>query len=109
MLLFKSSALVVEEEVNNNLAEDDVVNWVIFLKYINYRVLLLLLLYVSFECVCVYLIERVCRARAENSEVVRWDRILLPKKGEGKPLLFLPKRKSTGNQGLALGEKREKR
>ena len=35
-----------------------------------------------------YLIERVCRARAENSEVVRWDRILLPKKGEGKPLLF---------------------
>jgi hypothetical protein len=24
--LFKSSALVVEEEVNNNLAEDDVVN-----------------------------------------------------------------------------------
>jgi hypothetical protein len=57
----------------------------------------------------VYLIERVCRARAENSEVVRWDRILLPKKGEGKPLLFLPKRKSTGNQGLALREKREKR
>ena len=56
-----------------------------------------------------YLIERVCRARAENSEVVRWDRILLPKKGEGKPLLFLPKRKSTGNQGLALREKREKR
>jgi hypothetical protein len=56
----------------------------------------------------VYLIERVCRARAENSEVVRWDRILLPKKG--KPLLFLPKRKSTGNQGLqALREKREKR
>ena len=56
-----------------------------------------------------YLIERVCRARAENSEVVRWDRILLPKKGEGKPLLFLPKRKATGNQGLALREKREKR
>ena len=58
-----------------------------------------------------YLLERVCRARAENSEVVRWDRILLPKKGEGgKPLLFLPKRKSTGNQGLAaLREKREKR
>ena len=36
-----------------------------------------------------YLIERVCRARAENSEVVRWDRILLPKKGEGKPLFFV--------------------
>ena len=66
----------------------------IFLKYINYRVLLLLLLYVSFECVCVYLIERVCRARAENSEVVRWDRILLPKKGEEKPLfvVFAPGR-----------------
>jgi hypothetical protein len=49
----------------------------------------------------VYLIERVCRARAENSEVVRWDRILLPKKG-GKTFVvfFLPKRKSTGNQGL---------
>ena len=55
-----------------------------------------------------YLIERVCRARAENSEVVRWDRILLPQKGEGKPLLFLPKRKSTGNQGLAFREKRER-
>ena len=36
-----------------------------------------------------YLIERACRARAENSEVVRWDRILLPKKGEGKPLFFV--------------------
>jgi len=26
--------------------------------------------------------------RDENSEVVRWDRILLPKKGEEKPLFF---------------------
>jgi len=34
----------------------------------------------------VYLIERVCRARAENSEVVRWDRILLPKKGREKKI-----------------------
>tara|TARA_B100000482_G_scaffold45497_1_gene29773 strand:+ start:105 stop:302 length:198 start_codon:yes stop_codon:yes gene_type:complete len=59
-------------------------------------------------CACTLL--KGCRARAENSEVVRWDRILLPQKGEGKPLLFLPKRKSTGNQGLlALREKREKR
>ena len=33
-----------------------------------------------------YLIERVCRARAENSEVVRWDRILLPKKGREKKI-----------------------
>ena len=33
-----------------------------------------------------YLIERACRARAENSEVVRWDRILLPKKGREKKI-----------------------
>jgi hypothetical protein len=74
-------------------------------------VLLLLLLYVSFECVCVYLIERVCRARAENSEVVRWDRILLPKKGEGKPLLFFCRKENRRQSGFSRieREKREKR
>jgi hypothetical protein len=59
----------------------------------------------------VYLIEWVCRARAENSEVVRWDRILLPKKGEGKPLLFFFAEKKIDRQSgfRALREKREKR
>ena len=73
--------------------------------------LLLLLLYVSFECVCVYLIERVCRARAENSEVVRWDRILLPKKGEGKKtfVVFAEKKIDRQSGFRALREKREKR
>ena len=58
-----------------------------------------------------YLIERVCRARAENSEVVRWDRILLPQKGEGKPLLFFFAEKKIDRQSgfRALREKREKR
>ena len=58
-----------------------------------------------------YLIERVCGARAENSEVVRWDRILLPKKGEGKPLLFFFAEKKIDRQSgfRALREKREKR
>ena len=56
-----------------------------------------------------YLIERVCRARAENSEVVRWDRILLPKKGEGKPLLFFFAEKKIDRQsGFSIFE-REKR
>ena len=57
-----------------------------------------------------YLIERVCRARAENSEVVRWDRILLPKKGEGKPLLFFFAEKKIDRQsGFSIErEKREK-
>ena len=57
-----------------------------------------------------YLIERVCRARAENSEVVRWDRILLPKKGEEKPLFFFAEKKIDRQSGFrALREKREKR
>ena len=56
-----------------------------------------------------YLIERVCRARAEKSEVVRWDRILLPKKGEGKPLLFFFAEKKIDRQsGFSIFE-REKR
>jgi len=58
----------------------------------------------------VYLIERVCRARAENSEVVRWDRILLPKKGEGKPLFFCLQKKIDRQSGFSSieREKREK-
>ena len=57
-----------------------------------------------------YLIERVCRARAENSEVVRWDRILLPKKGEGKPLFFFAEKKIDRQSGFSIErEKREKR
>ena len=57
-----------------------------------------------------YLIERVCRARAENSEVVRWDRILLPKKGEGKPLFFCLQKKIDRQSGFSSieREKREK-
>ena len=60
-------------------------------------------------CACTLL--KGCRARAENSEVVRWDRILLPKKGEGKPLLFFFAEKKIDRQSgfRALREKREKR
>jgi hypothetical protein len=58
----------------------------------------------------VYLIERVCRARAENSEVVRWDRILLPKKGGKTFVVFFAEKKIDRQSGFrALREKREKR
>ena len=57
-----------------------------------------------------YLLERVCRARAENSEVVRWDRILLPKKGEEKTFVVFAEKKIDRQSGFSSieREKREK-
>jgi len=57
----------------------------------------------------VYLIERVCRARAENSEVVRWDRILLPKKGRGKTFVVFCREKKIDRQSGFTSIEREKR
>ena len=56
-----------------------------------------------------YLIERVCRARAENSEVVRWDRILLPKKGRGKTFVVFCREKKIDRQSGFTSIEREKR